>query len=129
MLEYEYKNGVTNHETIYGILPISSDDSKGYRPFELLVSSIVGCSSGVLYKILEKKRMKVEAIRIQSNVERKKEEANKVTEISLHYIIEGTGLKEEQIKKSIEMAFKNCAMVQSVKDSIKISESFEVINH
>lgn len=128
MLEYSYKNGVTILETNYGPLHVSSDPSKGHRPFELLISSIVGCSSGILYKILKKKRMKVEAIQIQSNVERNKEVANKVTEISLFYIIEGTDLKEEQIKKSMELAFKNCAMIQSVKDSIKINESFEIIN-
>ncbi|MCQ6281226.1 OsmC family protein [Bacillus sp. EB600] len=128
MFEYELENGVTNLNTKYGALAVSSDPSQGYKPIELLVSSIVGCSGGILSKVLEKKRIKVNTIRIKTNVERNEQEANKVTRINLHYIIEGENISKEQIRKSLKVTFKNCAMIQTVKGCISINESFEIIN-
>ncbi|QQZ09876.1 OsmC family protein [Heyndrickxia vini] len=128
MFEFELKNGVTHLHTQFGELSISSDRSKGFKPVELLVSSIVGCSVGILSNVLEKKRMDVQSIRVNTNVERNSEEANKVTRIDLHYIIEGTNISEEQIRKSLDVTFKNCGMIQSVIGSIQMKESFEVIN-
>jgi uncharacterized OsmC-like protein len=129
MFEYELKNGVTNLETKHGLLSVSKEPSEGYKPVELLVSSIVGCSGGILSKVLEKKRINVNNIRIKTNVVRNEQESNKVTKIDLHYIIEGENISEEQIRKSLEVTFKNCAMIQTVKGCVQINESFEIISH
>lgn len=39
----------------YGELHIAGDEEYGFRPYQLMVSSIAACSGGVLRKILEKK--------------------------------------------------------------------------
>jgi len=128
MFEYELKNGITLLNTKYGVLTVSSDPLQGYKPIELLVSSIVGCSGGILSRILEKKRIDVKSIRIKTNIERNELEANKVTKIDLHYIIEGKNILEEQIRKSLEITFKNCGMIQTLKGSVQINESYEICN-
>jgi uncharacterized OsmC-like protein len=129
MFEYELKNGVTNLKTKYGLLSVSKEASEGYKPVELLVSSIVGCSGGILSKVLEKKRITVNNIRIKTNVVRNEQESNKVTKIDIHFIIEGVNISEEQIRKSLEVTVKNCGMIQTVKGCVQINESFEIISH
>lgn len=110
----------------YGPLTISGDETKGYRPFQLLVSSVAACSGGVLRKILEKKRISFEQIKIQAKVERVAEEANRVSKIHLHIQVKGSvGL--EQLEKALALSKKNCPIVQSIKNSIEVTETCEVL--
>lgn len=116
------------YETIfeYGSLQISGDAEYGFRPFQLLVSSVAVCSGGVLRKVLERMRLSFENIDVQAKVTRDENEANRVSDIHLHFIIKGYELPHEKVEKALVVTRNNCSMVQSVKDSINITESFEI---
>ncbi|USY55490.1 OsmC family protein [Bacillus sp. 1780r2a1] len=111
----------------FGNLQVAGDDEYGFRPFQLMVSSIAVCSGGVLRKILEKKRIEVKDIHISADVTRNEKEANRIESIHLHYKISGENLPHDKIEKSIELARKNCSMLQSVVNSINVMETFELI--
>ncbi|WP_243291626.1 OsmC family protein [Bacillus sp. FJAT-47783] len=111
----------------YGELHVAGDEEYGFRPFQLMVSSIAVCSGGVLRKILKKKRINIEDMTIKADVERNETEANRIEKIHLHYRITGHDLDESKIHKSIELARKNCPMAQSVEGSIDIEETFELL--
>ncbi|USG65527.1 OsmC family protein [Brevibacillus ruminantium] len=112
----------------YGDLHVSGDDEHGFRPFQLLVSSIAVCSGGVLRKILEKMRMPCSDMKVTAEVERNEEKANRVEKIHLHFVITGEQLDPEKVKKAVELARKNCPMAQSVEGSIVLTESFELVS-
>ncbi|WP_442598282.1 OsmC family protein [Neobacillus sp. D3-1R] len=128
MFEYELKEGAFSLNTNFEELFISPDSSLGFKPVELFISSLVGCSGGVFRKILDKKRLDVSNIRIKANVERNKLEANKITKIDFLFIVEGKNLSIDQVEKALQVTIKNCGMIQSVIGSIEINESAEVIN-
>lgn len=109
----------------FGELEVSGNAEYGYRPYQLLVASIAVCSGGVFRKVLEKKRLVYEDIRIHTDVTHNEAGANEVTDIHLHFTIVGTDATDEKLKKALEITRKNCPIVQSVKDSIKVTESFE----
>ncbi|WP_077620624.1 OsmC family protein [Bacillus sinesaloumensis] len=111
----------------FGELHVAGDEAYGFRPYQLLVSSIAACSGGTLRKILEKKRMTIEDITIKAEVERNEAHANRVEKVLLHYVIKGNDLDEQKIERSIEVAHRNCPIAQSVKGSIDIIETFEII--
>lgn len=111
----------------YGDLHISSDDTKGFRPFQLMVSSIAGCSAGVFHKILVKQRINVDDLSIEADVERNEDEANRIEKITLHFKVTGTDLNEKKMQRNLDISRKNCSMVQSVQDSIKIEEKLTII--
>ncbi|WNB91625.1 OsmC family protein [Bacillus sp. NEB1478] len=110
----------------YGTLQISGNEEYGFRPFQLLVSSVAVCSGGVLRKVLERMRLRFDNIEVSAEVKRDEKEANRVTHIHLHFTIEGDQLSKEKVEKALVVTRKNCSMVQSVKDSIEITESFEI---
>jgi uncharacterized OsmC-like protein len=110
----------------YGTLQISGNADYGYRPYQLLVSSVAVCSGGVLRKVLERMRLPFDDIQVSAEVKRDEKEANKVTHIHLHFTIAGKELPNEKVEKALVVTRKNCSMVQSVKDSIEITESFEI---
>ncbi|WP_289138168.1 OsmC family protein [uncultured Brevibacillus sp.] len=126
-MQFEAKEkGFVTHLS-YGDLHVSGDEEYGFRPFQLLVSSIAVCSGGVLRKVLDKMRMPCTDMKVTAEVERNKAEANRVEKIHLHFIITGENLKEEKVRKAIEAASRNCPIVQSVKGSIVVTESFELV--
>lgn len=126
-MEFKMMENGFKTETEFGTLIISGDDQYGFRPYQLLVSSLAVCSGGVLRKILEKMRAPAENISIQvKEVVRNEEIANRLEKVHLHFIIEGTKMNAEKMGKAMELTKKNCAMVQSVANSIQIVETFEI---
>lgn len=110
----------------YGELHISGESQYGFRPYQLMVASIAGCSAGVLRKVLTKMRLEFHDIKISTRVERNEEKANRIEKVHLHFVIQGASLRQDKVEKAIAVARKNCSMVQSVKDSIQVTESFKL---
>lgn len=125
-MEFHMKDVGFYTETSYGRLDVAGDESYGFRPYQLLVASIAVCSGGVLRKVLEKMRMTVEDIHIATDVERNKDEADRVEVIKVHFTIKGQNLDEKKIHKAMDLTRKNCSMVQSVIGKIEIIETFEI---
>ncbi|SNZ16229.1 Uncharacterized OsmC-related protein [Terribacillus aidingensis] len=109
-------------------LDIDGDETFGIRPYQLMVSSIAGCSASVFRKVMEKQRLEIDDMEVLTEVERDEQAANRITKITLTYIVRGFHLDKEQLEKNLQLAHKNCSMVQSVKDSIDIVEQLEVIH-
>ncbi|MGG1575403.1 OsmC family protein [Fictibacillus sp. NRS-1165] len=125
-MEFLMKDNGFQSQFEYGTLDISGDEQFGFRPYQLMVSSVAVCSGGVLRKVLAKMRIEVTDITIKTEVVRNKEEADRIESIHMHFILKGIGLIPERIEKALRVTEKNCSMVQSVKGSIKITDSFEL---
>lgn len=126
-MKFYLEDNGTRIDLDYGELSISGNEDYGYRPFQLMVASIVGCSGSVFHKILKKQRTEVEDISITADVERNPREANRIEHISLYYYIKGYNLNVDKLNKNLELSRKNCSMIRSVESSIKIEESLEII--
>lgn len=125
-MKFEMTENGFETETSFGTLQISANDEFGFRPYQLLVSSIAVCSGGVMRKILERKRMPADHIAIEvKEVVRNEEIANRVEKIHLHFLIEGKTIEDEKMDKIMEVTEKNCSMFQSVKDSIQVVSTYE----
>jgi len=112
-----------------GIIKISGNEERGFRPYQLLVSSLVGCSGLVLRKVCDKMRMPLESMEIEvREVVRNEKEANRLEKIHLHFKLKSTSLDESKMPRVMELTKKNCSMVQSVNASILIEESYEIIS-
>ncbi len=110
----------------FGTLQVSGDSLYGYLPYELLVASIVGCSGGILRKVLINRRINFSDIKIDTRIRRDDLDVNKIVEIHLHFIIKGKDIEGQHIQNALLMTMRNCSMVQSVKDNIKVYDSFEI---
>lgn len=111
----------------YGQLNISGDEEFGFRPYQLMVASIAGCSLGVFRKILDKQRIIYDDIKVSTKIKRNPDEANRIERIHIHFVVKGHRLNQDRLMKNLEISKRNCSMVQSVKDSIHIEETLECI--
>ncbi|WP_182201466.1 OsmC family protein [Paraliobacillus salinarum] len=126
-MEFQFKEAGVRVDLPYGILDISGNEDYGYRPYQLMVGSIAGCSASVFMKILEKQRVNIDDFIVRADVTRNPDEANRIEKIKLHYVIKGKNLSDEKLYKNLALARKNCSMIRSVEDSIEIEESLETI--
>ena len=127
MMKFYMKEKGMRAELAYGDLEVSGDENYGFRPFQLMVASIVGCSGSVFMKILEKQRLDIEDLIISADVERNALKANSIEKITLHYIVKGYRLDPDKLHRNLELSRKNCSMIRSVEDSIEITERLELI--
>ncbi|WEG12289.1 OsmC family protein [Pullulanibacillus sp. KACC 23026] len=126
-MELKFNGTAYEMETNFGELAISADDTKGFRPFQLMVASIAGCSGTVMKKIFTKKRLDINDITIKADVTRNPEKADRIEAIHMTFVVKSNDLTDNAMEKIIELTRKNCSMVQSVQDSIAITESFEIV--
>lgn len=126
-MKFTMKEKGFESEFEFGKLQVCGDEQYGFRPYQLLVSAVAVCSGGVLRKVLEKKRIAYEDIEITVEMERNEKRANSVKSIHMHFIIKGVDMTDEAMEKALKVTRKNCSMVQSVEDSIEITESFEMV--
>nr|WP_308215437.1 OsmC family protein [Sinobaca sp. H24] len=69
--------------------------------------------------------MDVQDIKIHTNVERSGTEADEITKVSIHFIVDSLHQNDKKMQKNMELTRKYCSMVQSVKDSIQVEETYE----
>lgn len=106
----------------FGPLIISPNEELGYKPYELFVSSMVGCSGTLLRNILTKKRIPFQSIEMTVSSIRNKEFANRIEKLSIKARIQSEVLiTTDQAEKIESLVIKNCGMIQSVIKSIDIT--------
>ncbi|MCG1023413.1 OsmC family protein [Sutcliffiella horikoshii] len=110
-------------------LVISTTPGIGVRPYELFLSSLIGCGGTLLRTILEKKRVPYEKLEMQADSIRNPSHANRIERISINATIFS---KEEmplaQREKISSLIIKNCGMIQSVLPAIKVDVSINIIH-
>lgn len=125
-MKFYFKENNVETELEYGELVISGNEEYGFRPFQLMVSSIVSCSGSVFKQILSKQRIEIESLKLTADVMRNSDEANRIEKIDITFFVKGSDLNQAKLEKSLAIARKNCAMVRSVEDSIEINEVIKI---
>jgi putative redox protein len=101
----------------------------GPRPMELLLMGLGGCASFDVVTILKKARQQITDVRAELKAERADAIPAVFTKIHLHFVITGKDLKENQVKKAVELsAEKYCsASAMLSAGGVEISHDYEII--
>jgi len=101
----------------------------GPRPMELLLMGLGGCASFDVVTILKKARQQITDVRAEVKAERADAIPAVFTKIHLHFVITGKELKENQVKKAVELsAEKYCsASAMLSAGGVEISHDYEII--
>ena len=101
----------------------------GVRPMEMLLIGIGGCASFDVMSILSKSRQKVADCRCELQAERADAVPSVFTKIHLHFVVAGTGLKEAQVARAVELsATKYCsASMMMASAGVEVSHGYEIV--
>lgn len=110
--------------------PSYGGTNSGARPMELILSGLGGCASFDVVTILKKSRQDINNVTCQLEAQRADTVPSVFTDINLHFIVEGTDLKEAQVKKAIQLsAEKYCSASKMLQDGgVNITHSHEIID-
>ncbi|NMT62439.1 OsmC family protein [Marinobacter orientalis] len=100
----------------------------GPRPMEMMLMGLGGCSSFDVMSILQKSRQDVTACHAELEAERADAVPAVFTRIHLHFVITGSKLKENLVKRAVSLsAEKYCsASIMLEKAGVEITHSHEI---
>ncbi len=119
----------SGHAVVMDGPPDAGGRNLGVRPMEMLLIGLGGCSNFDVVSILRKGRQPVESCEVFLDAERAGEEPKVFTKIHLHFVVKGRGLKEEQVKRAVELsAEKYCsASIMLGRAGVDISHDYEIV--
>ncbi len=101
----------------------------GPRPMEMLLLGTGGCSIYDVISMLKKSRQKVVDCRVEIDAERADAVPAVFTRINLHFVVTGAGLKENHVKRAVELsAEKYCsASIMLGEAGVEMTHSYEIV--
>lgn len=113
------------------VMDASSDhggEDQGARPMELVLVALGGCTGMDVISILQKMKEKVENFEIKISAERAEEHPKVYKKVHLEYILKGENLKEENIRKAIELSqTKYCSVSAILKGTGEVTYSWKIL--
>lgn len=126
------KNDVINFEAVSGSghqVVVDSAQELGAKPMELILMGLGACASYDVVSILKKSRQEVSDVRCEVSAKRADAIPAVFTDIHLHFVVKGQGVKEAQVAKAIELsATKYCSASKMLSDGgVNITHDFELM--
>ena len=115
--------GASGHSTV-----IDGDKKSALSPMELLLLGTGGCACIDLVMILEKGRQKVIDAWVDIGGQRREKMPNYYTDIEMHFVVKGIGIKENRVENAIRLAMeKYCSASAQMAALATIKTSYEII--
>ena len=104
-------------------------EGKGFRPMEMLLVGLGGCSGIDMVNVLTKQKEPLDDIRISINATRKDEEMPPIfDEIEIHFELTGD-LNAGKVERALALTFdKYCSVSNILGRSAKINFTYEIKN-
>ena len=102
--------------------------NQGFRPMELLLLGLGGCTSFDVVTILKKSRQLIEDCEVQIEAQRADQIPAVFTQISLHFKVMGRNLNEKLVARAVKLsAEKYCsASLMLEVGGVDIDHTFEI---
>jgi putative redox protein len=102
-----------------GHVVATDSEGQGFKPPDLLLVSLVGCTGIDTARILEKKRQKVSSIEIKADKQNEPEPPWTISKIEVEWTVRGKGLKEKAVRDAVHLAEeKYCSVAASLRSEL-----------
>ncbi len=103
-------------------------EEAGYKPTELLLYSIAGCTGIDVVRVMEKMRQNLNSLEIEIVAHHNDDYPKPFHTIEDKFIASGEKLNPEKLKKAIELSEeKYCAVSQTVKEVGEVITSYKIV--
>lgn len=124
----EGRQFVGTDSTSHSLVMSSSEEGTGLKPSDLLLLGLGGCTGLDVISILEKQRQEVADLEITISGEQDPEPPWTFRRIEIEYLLRGKGLKEEAVRRAIQLSEeKYCSVGGTVSGVAEIASSFQIV--
>jgi putative redox protein len=114
----------TNHSVVLS----TPGEGIGIKPSDLLLIAVAACSAVDVVEILEKKRMPLSQLVINSSGEQDQDPPWTFRKIHVHYKIGGRNLTEKAVAQAIQLSEeKYCSVFATIRATAQITSDFELL--
>ncbi len=101
----------------------------GFRPMQMLLAAVGGCSAIDVVGILQKQRQNPDDLKIEVTGDRVKvKEYSEFKTINIHFILKGSHLDEKKVARAIDLSInKYCSVSKMLEKTAKVTSSFEIV--
>ncbi|MCC7082528.1 MAG: OsmC family protein [Burkholderiales bacterium] len=100
----------------------------GPRPMEAVLAGTGGCSAYDVVTILRKARQPVKGCEVLIEAERAPDEPKVFTRIHMHFVVTGSGVRREQVKRAVHLsAEKYCSASIMLGKTAQITHDYEIV--
>ena len=119
----------SGHSIVMDGPPDFGGKNRGVRPMEMILLGLGGCTAFDVVHILKKARQPVADCVVELHADRAMQDPKVFTHIHIHYIVSGSGLKENQVERAVRLSTeKYCSASIMLSKAAEISHDFEVID-
>ncbi len=103
-------------------------DDQGFRPLELLLVGLAGCTSMDVISILQKKQQQVSGFEVKVSAERATDHPKVFTQIVLEYVVSGTNISSAAVERAVELSqAKYCSAYAMLSKAVKIDSKVTIL--
>ena len=107
--------------------PAVGGDNDGFRPMELILTGLIGCTAMDVISILKKKRQQVTAFQVTADAEQAETYPKVFTHIHIHYIVEGKQVDPKAVERAMELSeTRYCPAQAMLAPTVKMKLTYEV---
>ncbi|GAB4436239.1 MAG: OsmC family protein [Anaerolineae bacterium] len=108
--------------------PGHGGENSGFRPMELTLISLAGCTAMDVLSILQKKRQEVTDFAVRVYAERAEEHPKVYTDIVVEYVVTGRGIDPAAVERAIELSeTKYCPAQAMIRPTAKIRHTYHIL--
>jgi len=82
----------------------SGGEDKGFRPLELILVGLAGCTAMDVISILEKKRQDVTAFEVKVHGDQREEYPRGLNRFTIEYVITGKGVERDAVERAVQLS-------------------------
>jgi putative redox protein len=102
-------------------------DDDGFRPMELILTGLAGCTGMDVISILKKKRQNVTSFKVIAEADTADSYPRVFTHIRVHYVLTGRDLEPKAVERALELSEKRYCPVQAMlSQTAEIELTYEI---
>jgi putative redox protein len=127
-LKFEGKSAF-GHKIVTDASKADGGDEAGFKPSELMLYSLAGCTGIDIVRILEKQKQQVSSLEIELGALQPTEYPKPFESIEIRYTIRGKGLDSQKVARAIELSeHKYCTVGLTIQQKTPLKSSYIVVN-
>jgi putative redox protein len=87
-----------------GASPEFNGDNDGFKPMELMLLGLAGCTAMDVVSILEKKHQEITRFEVKVHADRASEHPKVFTDIVVEYVVSGKDLDRTAVERAVELS-------------------------
>lgn len=100
----------------------------GFRPLELLLVGLAGCTAMDVISILRKKRQDVTGFEIRAHADRAEDHPKVFTAVTMEYIVAGRAIDPAAVERAIQLSVETyCSAHAMLEKAVPITTTYQIV--